>query len=111
MATKKKRKKARNLKLRVIPKVAVKPKALATPKPKPVPAAKPKAEARPKRKRAKRKALVPIRPMGKPARKPALSQARHKQLAFARKKKFERLVTEKTLRDILALRCVQRCTH
>ncbi|MFZ5895556.1 MAG: hypothetical protein ACOY0T_31150 [Myxococcota bacterium] len=43
--------------------------------------------------------------------KRSLSNARRKQLAFARKKKFERQVTEKTLRDILALRCVQRCAH
>jgi hypothetical protein len=121
MATKKIAKKARNLKLRVTPKVASKSKPLAAPKSKPPMARKAKPLAplsklakSPKRKRGNRKAkkMAPIAPVAKakPVRKRGLSPGRRKQLEFARKKKFERLVTEKTLRDILALRCVQRCT-
>ncbi|MFZ5895046.1 MAG: hypothetical protein ACOY0T_28560 [Myxococcota bacterium] len=81
----------------------------------------PKRPARHKAKRTKRarrskkeiiSASKPANTNARPHRtKGRLSTARRKQLAFARKKKFERQVTEKTLRDILALRCVQRCTH
>ena len=80
------------------------------------------APKQPPRRRAKRKKPVrrskaeiisaskPANTNARPHRaKGRLSTARRKQLAFARKKKFERQVTEKTLRDILSLRCVQRC--
>jgi hypothetical protein len=97
MAAKKMRKKARKLKGKAIQKGIQKPKALAAPK----------------RKRGKRKALAlaPAAPVAKMVRKRGLGKARRKQLELARKKNFERVVTEKTLRDILALRCVQRCAH
>ena len=71
---------------------------------------KPNLHAPPKR-RSRRKGSRTAVASAPDAKRTRTQRRARKSHASAREKDVERKVTEKTLRDILALRCVQRCTR